>query len=75
MFGFVPFTLLGKLIRRPILLIIVIASLYELYQYGQAVLKRDLEHVSIRAETGPRQCRNAAPIPLEITNNDKRATI
>lgn len=72
-FGFVLFTLLGKLIRRPILLTIVVASLFGAYQYGQHLLKEDLQHVSIRAMSGARQCKDPGSVPVEITNNDKRA--
>jgi hypothetical protein len=70
--GFVLFTLLGKLIRRPILLLVVVATLFGLFKYGQILLQRDLQHVTIRAMYGARQCEDPGSIPVEITNRDTR---
>jgi hypothetical protein len=70
--GFVLFTLLGKLIRRPILLAVVVASLFGFYWYGQHLLQRDLQHVTIQTVGTGRDCGDLGSIAVRITNNDTR---
>lgn len=70
--GFVLFTLLGRLFRRPILLTVVVASLFGLYQYSQILLQRDLEHVTIQTVGTGSDCGDVRSIPVRITNSDTR---
>ncbi len=58
--GFVLFTLLGKLIRRLILLAVVTGSLFGLYQHGQHLLRQDLQHVTIQT-VGTGICPSPSP--------------
>lgn len=71
--GFVLFTLLGRLIRRPILLTIVVASLTGLYWYSQILLQRDLQHVTIQTVGTGRDCGDVRSIPIGITTGDTRS--
>jgi hypothetical protein len=70
--GFVLFTLLGKLIRRPILLAVIVGSLFGLFKYGQFLLQRDLQHVTIQTVGTGRDCGDLGSIAVRITNNDTR---
>lgn len=70
--GFVLFTLLGKLIRRPILLLIVVGSLFGLFKYGQHLLQRDLQHVTIQTVGTGSDCGDVRTVPVRITNGDSR---
>lgn len=70
--GFVLFTLLGRLIRRPILLTVVVASLFGLYQYSQILLQGDLEHVTIQTVGTGSDCGDVRSIPVRISNGDTR---
>ena len=71
--GFVMFTLLGRLIRRPLLLAVVVASLFGLYQYSQHLLQQNLQHVTIQAVGTGRDCGDVRSIPIRITNADTRS--
>ena len=71
--GFVLFTLLGRLIRRPILLAVVVASLTGLYRYSQHLLQQDLQHVTIQTVGTGSDCGDVRSIPVRITNGDTRS--
>ena len=73
--GFVLFTLLGKLIRRPILLLVVVGSLFGLFKYGQILLQSDLQQVSIQTVGTGHDCGDRRSIPVRNTNNDTRGMV
>lgn len=71
--GFVLFTLLGRLTRRPILLAVVVASLIGLCQYSQLLLERGRQHGTIQTVGTGRDCGDVRSIPVRITNGDTRS--